>query len=83
MQLKSAIYDTFDFTYLILFHASISYESHVIVNVKTEQRTRLAPGLVDDEVIERVMLCAVGEGEAEVRQKKWIDRQVREEEERE
>ena len=66
------LYATIHFTYLILFHTCISYESDVIMNVKTEQRARFAPSLVDDKVIERVMLCAVGEGEAEVRQKNGL-----------
>jgi hypothetical protein len=55
------VHSNYDSIYLVLFHTSISYESHVLMNIKTEQGAWLSPSLVDDKVIERVMLYAARE----------------------
>ncbi len=42
--------------YLVLLQRGVPYQPYIVMDIKAEQRTRLAPRLIDDEVIERVVL---------------------------
>lgn len=42
--------------YLVLLNAGVCGQPHIVVDVKTEQRPRLAPGFIHDEVVERMVL---------------------------
>lgn len=45
-----------DMTYLILLQRDILYQSYILVNVKVEQRTRLAASRINDEVVKGIVL---------------------------
>jgi hypothetical protein len=48
--------DDFACMRFVLLLCSVCEETHIVVHIKIEQRTRFAPGFVNDEVVECVML---------------------------